>query len=323
MTPMKNDPDEFLEIQEPEEPEEELSFAGSFKSGFVAVLGRPNVGKSTLVNRVIGQKIAIVSEKPQTTRTKIMGILTDSDSQMVFLDTPGLHTPRHKLGEAMVDTARRTIPDADLILFVVDGSEPLTEEDRNIAELLRKDAKAPVLLIVNKADNYSQGTELAFLDEVNRVVTLTRGMSVSALAGQGIPELLAVLKELLPIGPQYYPEDEVTDQQERVIAAELVREQVLHNTRQEIPHSVAVVVEDFKERPDGTTYVNATIYVEKESQKHIVIGHGGEMLKRIGQGARIEIEKMVDGKVFLDLWVKLRKDWRKKDPSLKEMGYRG
>lgn len=294
-----------------------------YKSGFIAVIGRPNVGKSTLVNLLVGQKIAIVSEKPQTTRTRIMGILTEENTQMVFLDTPGIHTPRHKLGEAMVEAAERAIPDADIVLFLVDGSEQLIQEDFDIAGLLREKTKAPVVLVVNKSDLFDKGSEAATVNEVVARTPIAKSITISASTGEGAEELLALVRELLPAGPQYYPEDEITDQQERVIAAELVREQVLKHTRQEIPHAIAVVVQDYKERPDGMTYISATIYVEKESQKHIVIGRGGEMLKKIGQGAREQIEMMTDGRVYLELWVKLRKDWRKKEPSLREMGYRG
>lgn len=295
---------------------------GEYKSGFISVIGRPNVGKSTLVNYLVGQKIAIVSEKPQTTRTQIMGILTLDKAQMIFLDTPGIHTPHHKLGEMMVDIAQRSIPDADVILFVIDGSEPLTDEDRRIAAMIKEKAEVPVLLAINKSDMYESGSEKNLIDEIRQITPVSRSLTVSATTGNGTEKLLKNLTDLLPEGPQYYPEDVVTDQQERVIAGELVREQILKNTRQEVPHAVAVVVQDYKERADGTIYISATIYVEKESQKHIIIGRGGEMLKRIGQAARKEIEVMAGGKVFLDLWVKLWKDWRKKEPSLREMGYR-
>lgn len=293
-----------------------------YRSGFISVLGKPNVGKSTLVNNMVGQKIAIISEKPQTTRTKIMGILTRDDAQLVFLDTPGIHHPHHKLGEMMVETAWKTLPDADAVLFLIDGTLPLTNMDRQIAELLKERAEVPIFLLINKSDAYESGTEKEIIKEISEIIPVSRSFAISALTGEGVDAVEKALIAVLPEGPKYYPEDEITDQQERVIAAELVREQVLLNTRQEIPHAVAVVVQDFKERDDGMIYINATIYVEKDSQKGIIIGKDGQMLKAIGGAARKEIERMVDGKVFLQLWVKLRKDWRKKEPSLREMGYR-
>jgi GTP-binding protein Era len=293
----------------------------SYRSGFVAILGRPNVGKSTLLNTLLGEKVAIVSPKPQTTRTRILGILTRPDAQMVFLDTPGWHKPLHKLGEYMVEVVRRAVPDADLLLFLADLTEPPRDEDRSLAELLRG-AEAPVLLVGNKADLLRGRSPDAALAPYRELLPGADALVVSALTGQGLAELQEAIVARLPEGPQYYPPDVVTDQPERVIAAEMVREQVLVHTHQEVPHAVAVDVEEFKERDDGTTYIRAVVYVERESQKGIIIGKGGVMLKTIGQEARRELERFMEGKVYLDLWVKVRKNWRKKDRDLKWLGYR-
>jgi GTP-binding protein Era len=295
--------------------------ATCYRSGFVAILGRPNVGKSTLLNALLGEKIAIVSPKPQTTRTRILGVLTRPDAQMVFLDTPGWHQPFHKLGEYMVEVVRRAVPDADLLLFLADLTELPRDEDRSLAELLRG-AEAPILLVGNKADLLHGRSPDAALAPYRELLPGADALVVSALTGQGLTELQEAVVARLPEGPQYYPPDVVTDQPERVIAAEMVREQVLQHTHQEVPHAVAVDVEEFKERDDGTTYIRAVVYVERDSQKGIVIGQGGAMLKTIGQAARGELERFMEGKVYLDLWVKVRKNWRKKDSDLRWLGYR-
>ncbi|MCS7283124.1 MAG: GTPase Era [Anaerolineae bacterium] len=292
------------------------------KSGFVAVIGRPNVGKSTLMNQLLGQKVAIVSPKPQTTRTRIQGILTRPDAQIIFVDTPGLHRPLHKLGEAMVATAASAIPDADVILFVVDVSVMPTDEDRMIAEMIRQRTTKPVILVLNKMDllppeNVKPHTE-AYWDLVPQRADW---MMTIATEGVNLDKLLNQIVRHLPEGPRYYPGDLITDQTEREIAAELIREQVLHFTYEEVPHSVAVVVEEYKEREGGGVYIAATIYVEKESQKGILIGAGGQMLRRIGTAARQEIERMVGGKVYLDLWVKVSKNWRKNPAMVRRLGY--
>jgi GTP-binding protein Era len=292
------------------------------RSGFVAVVGQPNVGKSTLMNRFLGQKVAIVSPKPQTTRTRIMGILTREDSQVIFLDTPGIHAPHHKLGEAMVATASNTIPDADVVLFLVDVSQMPTHEDRTIARLIRKRTEKSVILVLNKMDllrpeNADEHTK-AYWD----LVPDNDGwMMTAATEGENLEKLLALIIEHLPEGPCYYPGDQVTDQTEREIAAELIREQVLHLTYQEVPHAVAVVVEEFKERENDLVYISATIHVERDSQKGIIIGKRGQMLRDIGSAARQEIERMVGGKVYLELWVKVSKNWRKDPNRVTLLGY--
>lgn len=291
------------------------------KSGFIAVIGRPNVGKSTLMNRFVGQKVAIVSPKPQTTRSRILGILTREDAQAIFVDTPGLHKPRHKLGQAMVATAASAIPDADVILFVVDVSVPPTDEDQLIARLLKERTKAPVILALNKMDLLPPEKVKLHTEAYWELVPYHEWMMTVATEGENLDKLLELIIAALPEGPRYYPGDQVTDQTEREIAAELIREQVLRFTHQEVPHAVAVVVEEFKERESGVTYVSANIFVEKDSQKGIIIGRGGQMLRHIGTAARQEIERMTGGRVYLDLWVKVSKGWRRDERELRRMGY--
>jgi len=292
------------------------------RSGFVAVVGKPNVGKSTLMNVWLGQKIAIVSEKPQTTRNRIRGILTRPDAQVIFMDTPGIHQPIHKLGEYMVEVATRTIPDADVILFTVDGSQMPTEEDRQVAELIQEKGKAPVVIGVNKIDLVPPDELPVRCEAYGNLVDSVALVPFSATRGDNRDQLLETIIAQLPFGPRYYPEDQVTDQMERTIVAELVREQILHHLYQEVPHAVAVLVNEFKERPGkNLIYISATIFVERESQKAIVIGEGGRMLKRIGRSAREEIERMLGTKVYLDLWVKVRKKWRKDEKELRRLGY--
>lgn len=292
------------------------------KSGFVAVIGRPNVGKSTLVNRLVGEKVAIVSPKPQTTRGRILGILTRPDVQVIFVDTPGLHRPRHALGRAMVAAATNAIPDANLVLFVVDVSVLPTDEDRLIADLIRKHARAPVVLVLNKMDRLPPDKVQPHTQAYWDLMPDYHGwMMTTATRGDNLDKLLALILEALPEGPCYYPEDRVTDQTEREIAAELVREQVLRYTRQEIPHAVAVIVTEFKERESGATYIAAEIWVEKESQKGIVIGKDGQMLKRIGAASRQEIECLLGCKVYLDLHVKVREGWRRNEEEVRRLGY--
>jgi GTP-binding protein Era len=292
------------------------------KSGFVAVIGRPNVGKSTLVNQFVGQKVAIVSPKPQTTRSRIMGILTREEAQVIFVDTPGLHRPRHKLGRAMVATATRAIPGADVVLFMVDVSVPPTGEDRMIAGLIREQTEAPVILVLNKMDLLPPEKVEPHTESYWELAPYHHEwMMTVATQRVNLDKLLALTVAALPEGPRYYPGDQVTDQTERQIAAELIREQVLRCTRQEVPHAVAVVVEEFKERESGAIYVAANVFVERESQKGIIIGRQGQMLRRIGSAARQEIERMTSGRVFLDLWVKVRKGWRRDERELRRLGY--
>ncbi|MGQ9466784.1 MAG: GTPase Era [Anaerolineae bacterium] len=292
------------------------------RSGFVAVIGRPNVGKSTLMNQLLGHKVAIVSPRPQTTRTCIRGILTRSDAQIIFVDTPGLHKPLHKLGEVMVAAATSAIPDADVVLFVVDVSVMPTEEDRMIAQMIRQRTSNPVILVLNKMDLLPPERVKPHTEAYWALVPDYAGwMMTIATEAVNLDKLLDMVIAHLPEGPRYYPGDLVTDQTEREIAAELIREQVLRFTREEVPHSVAVVVEEYKERETGGVFITATIYVEKESQKGILIGAGGQMLRRIGTAAREEIERMVGGKVYLDLWVKVSKNWRRDLQRVRRMGY--
>ena len=296
--------------------------AANHKSGFVAVIGRPSVGKSTLVNRLVEQKVAIVSAKPQTTRSRILGILTRADAQVIFVDTPGLHRPRHQLGKTMVAVATGAIPDADVVLFIVDCSVLPTDEDRMISTLVKQHTQAPVLLVLNKmdrlpAENVKQHTQ-AYWD----VAPFHHDwMMTVATQGTNLDRLLRLIIVTLPNGPRYYPDDQVTDQTEREIAAELIREQVLRHTRQEVPHAVAVAVTEFKERENNVIYLAADIFVEKESQKGIIIGRRGRMLRDVGSAARRQIERMTGGQVYVDLWVKVRKDWRQDERELRRLGY--
>ncbi len=302
------------------------------RSGFVAVIGRPNVGKSTLLNRLLGQKIAITSPKPQTTRDQLLGILTQDDAQILFLDTPGIHRPQHKLGQHMVEVAEESMDDADVLLWLVEAGVPPTDEEMVIAGMVRdlarrsKQQPTPLVLGLNKMD--------AVRDDPAEVIARRRAeyaavlgelsfdvLPVSALTGAGVAELVARLRELLPRGPRYYPEDQVTDLQTRFIVAELIREQALHLLQQEVPHSLAVVVDEFTARDDGMTYIAAVIYVERESHKGIVLGQGGRMIKRIGQNARPQIEELVGTKVYLELWVKVWEKWRRKEAMLRRLGY--
>ena len=310
------------------EPEEQLP--PDHRSGFVAVIGRPNVGKSTLLNRLLGQKIAITSPKPQTTRDQLLGILTEENEQILFLDTPGIHKPQHQLGEHMVKVATETIDDVDVVLWLVDINTPPTEEDQVIAELLAKLARrgkqklAPLVLGLNKLD-IPEAT--ALIDKRTQEYAALIGdiqietMAFSGLTGLGIKELLEEVRELLPVGPRYYPADQVTDLQTRFIVAELIREQTLHLLAQELPHSLAVMVDEFTERDENMTYISAVLYVERETQKPIVLGQGGKMIKRIGQRARPGIEELVGTKVYLELWVKVWEKWRKKEGMLRLLGY--
>ncbi|HEY3284385.1 MAG TPA: GTPase Era [Armatimonadota bacterium] len=291
-----------------------------FKAGFVAILGKPNVGKSTLVNRLLGYKVAIVSEKPQTTRTRLLAVLTEEKHQIVFVDTPGVHEPVHRLGEYMVRTARQSLEDADAVIYMADASGTPEKEDRQAIEFLAQAKGLPVLLALNKVDLIQQGRVDWLLEEYGKLHEFAGAMGISASQGTGLQELLDWVLARLPYSPPFYPEDEISDQPERAIAAELVREQVLMHTRQEVPHAVAVMVSEYKERSEDQLYIAATIYVEKESQKGIVIGQKGSMLRKIGQNAREQMEHLLEKKVYLDLWVKVRKDWRKRDPALREMG---
>lgn len=298
----------------------------AFRAGFVAVVGKPNVGKSTLINAYVGHKVAIVSPKPQTTRTVIRGALTRPDAQIIFLDTPGIHNPVHKLGEFMVAAASRTISDADVVVFLVDLGHPPSEEDHLIADLLREECRAPIILALNKADAAADPEEAGrpyrgLLRAEDGPSIADTVVALSAREGTGRGDLLEAIVALLPESPPFYADDFLTDQPLRVIAAELIREQILRFVRQEVPHATAVTVEEFKERSPQLTYISAHIYVEKDSQKQIILGKGGRMLKRIGQASREEIEAFLETRVYLDLWVKVRRKWRKKQGALRWLGY--
>ena len=290
------------------------------KSGFVAVIGRPNVGKSTLVNSLIGQKIAIMSDKPQTTRSKILCVLTHNDFQMIFLDTPGIHKPMKKLGEHMLESALGTLKEVDLIFFVVDASEKFGAGENFIIERL-KETNRPVILIVNKIDLLPKEKLLPIIQNYSSKYDFAEIIPISAKSETNLETLIDTAKNYLPNGPKYYPDDMVTDQPERLITAELIREKILQLTRDEIPHSVAVDIDEIKARENGTQYIRATIYVERDSQKGIIIGKNGSMLKEIGTLSRQEIGILFDSKVFLDLWVKVKKDWRNDEKILKQFGF--
>jgi GTP-binding protein Era len=292
-------------------------------SGFVAVIGRPNVGKSTLMNRILGEKIAIVSPKPQTTRLRQLGIYTENGVQGVFVDTPGIHQPRSKLGQFMVDVAIAALRDADLILFVVDVSTPPNEEDKRVAALLKESRTgSPVVLALNKIDRLSPERIQANVDAYRTLVPDADWTTLSATEGNGVDDVLKRVIDRLPSGPQYFPEDQLSATALRDIAAEIIREKVLLNTEQEIPHSVAVEVLEFKERSATMTYIAANIYVERDSQKGILIGKGGAMLKKISSAARTDIEKLVETQVYLELRIKVLKNWRQDENLLRRLGYR-
>jgi len=291
-----------------------------FKSGFAAVVGRPNVGKSTLVNSLIGQKIAIISDKPQTTRNKILCILNLPDAQMLFLDTPGIHKPRHKLGEYMVRTAETTLREVDVVLFVVDATEEPGAGEEYILERLAA-VSTPVILVINKIDKLPRAQVLPIIARYTAKREFAAVVPVSALNRVNLDSLTAEIKKHLVPGPKYYPDDMITDQPERQLIAELIREKVLLLTREEVPHSIAVDIEEVATRDNGDLYVRAVIYVERDSQKGIVIGAGGAVLKEVGSLARIDVENLLGTKAYLDLWVKVKKDWRNKRSVLKSLGY--
>jgi GTP-binding protein Era len=282
-----------------------------FRAGFVAVVGKPNVGKSTLINHFVGRKVSIVSPRPQTTRRRILGIANLPNAQIVFVDTPGIHKPKHKLGEQMVEAALGALPDADLILFVCDVSRPPGEEDRQIADILNREARAPIVLVLNKMDclppeKVKPHTE-AYWQLVPQHVDW---MMTNAVKGHNCDKLLHIILNHLPQAPPFFPPDQMTDQPMQFFAAELIREKVLLNTYQEVPHGVAVAIERWEERPNNVLAIAATIYVERESHKGIVIGERGRMLKKIGQQARQELELWLNRRIYLELWVKVRERWR-------------
>ena len=292
------------------------------KAGYVAIAGRPNVGKSTLINTLLGQKIAAVSPKPQTTRKRQLGILTEPRGQIIFIDTPGIHKPLHKLGKAMNWEAVQAFEDADIVLFMVDVSRPPHPEDKLVAERIQQGAaRLPVVLALNKADAVSEDILQIRREQYEALAPQARPVVISALTGQGLDELLAVLFDLLPVSPPYYDEETLTDLYERDIAADLIREAALLHLRDEVPHSIAVRIDEYKERGERGAYIAATLFVERDSQKAIVIGKGGSMLKQIGTTARRAIEAMSGRKVFLDLRVKVSKNWRNNAGTLRRFGY--
>lgn len=289
-----------------------------FRSGYVSVAGLPNVGKSTLVNRLIGSKLAIVSPRPQTTRSVIKGILTTDSAQIIFFDTAGIHRPKDKLGHYMVEAARRSFLHADLLYLIVEPRPP--KEEHDILPLVR-DAGKPVLLIINKIDTVQKPSLLPIIDAYSRLADFQEIIPVSARTGDNVPRLLDLTVSCLPESPALYPPDVVSDQIERDFIAEFIREKIFFNTRDEIPYSAAVVIEDMKEREGGGAYIRASLYLEKESQKPIVIGKNGAMIKKIGQEARLDIERFLGYSVYLDLQVKFEKHWRKNIRALQKLGY--
>ncbi|MFF2447592.1 GTPase Era [Neobacillus sp. NPDC058068] len=292
-----------------------------YKSGFISIIGRPNVGKSTFLNRVIGQKIAIMSDKPQTTRNKIQGVLSVNDAQMIFIDTPGIHKPKHKLGDFMMKVAQNTLKEVDLILFMVNAEEGFGRGEEFILEKFQT-VNTPIFLVINKIDQIHPDELLPIIQSYKDKYAFKEIVPISALEGNNVERLLDQIKSFLPDGPQYYPADQVTDHPERFIITELIREKALHLTREEIPHSLAVVL-DKMERQKGKDiiHVMATVIVERDSQKGIIIGKQGSMLKEIGKRARVDIENLLGSKVFLELWVKVQKDWRNKMSQLRDYGF--
>lgn len=292
-----------------------------FKSGFVAVIGRSNVGKSTLLNRIIGDKIAIVSDKPQTTRNQIQCVLTRDQYQIVFIDTPGIHKAKNKLSQYMVKTAMNTLDEVDVILLVLDIGDGIGSGDKRIIEIL-KDARSPVIVVLNKADKLSSDQLSRRLDEFGTDFGFDDFLTVSALMGTNLDQLEIRILKYLEEGPKYYPDDMITDQPERVIIAELIREKALELLREEIPHGIGVEIASIEEREDQDLVdIHATIYVEKKSHKGMVIGKRGQMLKEIGKRARWDIERLLGTKVYLELWVKITEDWRNSVRALKDLGY--
>ncbi|MGB9715049.1 MAG: GTPase Era [Thermodesulfovibrionales bacterium] len=292
----------------------------NFRSGFVSIIGRPNVGKSTLLNSILGEKVSIVTPKPQTTRNRIIGIKTLPDAQIIFIDTPGIHKPRHKLGNTMVKTALEAFKEVDIILFITEPQEP-ERGDQFIIKLL-KEINSPVFLLINKIDTVKKPELLPLINKINELFPFKEIIPISALKQDGIDILLKKIYDYLPEGPKYYPDDIVTDQLERFMVSEIIREKATEMTEEEVPHSIAVEVTEWKERENGIIFIRANIYVERDSQKGIIIGKGGRMLKAIGTAARVDIEKLLNTKVFLELWVKVKKDWRDNLKTLEELGYK-
>ncbi|EMF0050405.1 GTPase Era [Enterococcus hirae] len=291
------------------------------KSGFVAIVGRPNVGKSTLLNRIVGQKIAIMSDKAQTTRNKIQGVYTTPEAQLIFIDTPGIHKPKHRLGDFMVESAYSALREVDAVLFMISADQKRGRGDDFIIERLTN-VQSPVYLIINKIDKVHPDELLGIIEDYSAQMPFAQVVPISATEGNNVDRLMEVLIAEMPEGPQYFPDDQVTDHPEYFIVSELIREKVLFLTRDEVPHSVAVVVDSMKRNENDKIQIQATIIVERDSQKGIIIGKGGKMLKEIGTKARKDIENLLGDKVFLELWVKVQKDWRDKRVYLQDFGYR-
>jgi|SRR5579875_1906264 len=294
----------------------------AFKSGFVAIVGRPNVGKSTLLNALVGQKIAIMSNRPQTTRNRIRGVRTTETAQMIFIDTPGVHTPHHRLGEVMVDMALQTLGEVDLILFVVDVTSPVHAAEQEIIKQL-EGVRTPVFLVINKTDAVDKGLILERIAAFQALRSFDEYVPVSALRQEQTDLLASLIEQRLPEGPKYYPDDMVTDYPESFIISEIVREKVLMLTREEVPHSVMVAIEHMERRASDTLHVHATIYTERDSQKGILIGKQGQMLKRVGEMARRELEGLLGNRIYLELWVKVKRDWRNRPALLRQFGFDG
>ncbi|MFQ3889320.1 GTPase Era [Staphylococcus shinii] len=290
------------------------------KSGFISIIGRPNVGKSTFVNRVIGHKIAIMSDKAQTTRNKIQGVMTQEDAQIIFLDTPGIHKPKHKLGDYMMRVATNTLSEIDAIMFMVNVNEDIGRGDEYIMDML-KTIKTPVFLVLNKIDLVHPDELMPRIEKYKKYLDFTEIVPISALEGHNVEHFINVLKSYLPEGPKYYPDDQISDHPEQFVVGELIREKILHLTSEEIPHAIGVNVDRMVKEDEDRVRIEATIFVERDSQKGIVIGKGGKKLKEVGERARLDIERLLGSKVYLELWVKVQKDWRNKVNFIRQMGY--
>lgn len=290
------------------------------KSGFVSIIGRPNVGKSTFMNRVIGHKIAIMSDKAQTTRNKIQGVMTREDAQIIFLDTPGIHKPKHKLGDYMMRVAKNTLSEIDAIMFMVNVNEDIGRGDEYIMEML-KNVKTPVFLVLNKIDLVHPDALMPKIEKYKTYMDFTEIVPISALEGLNVDYFIDVLKDYLPEGPKYYPDDQISDHPEQFVVGEIIREKILHLTSEEIPHAIGVNVDRMIKESEERVRIEATIFVERDSQKGIVIGKGGKKLKEVGKRARRDIEMLLGSKVYLELWVKVQKDWRNKVNFIRQMGY--
>lgn len=292
-----------------------------FKSGFVAIIGRPNVGKSTFMNKVLGQKVAIMSDKAQTTRNKVQGVLTTDHSQIIFIDTPGIHKPKHVLGDYMMKIAKNTLREVDAILFMVNVEESLGRGDEFIIDLLKSN-RTPIFLVLNKIDKIHPDQLIKEIEKYKDLLPFAEIIPISALQGNNVDRLVEVIEGYMPEGPMYYPKDTISDHPEEFIVAELIREKALHLTSQEIPHAIGVQVEKMRRVSGNQVDIEATIYIERDSQKGIIIGKGGAMLKKIGQNARKDIEMLLGSKVYLEVWVKVQKDWRNKPNFIRQIGYR-